>query len=43
MITAYEFINNKRRGLEHTAADIEWFVKEYVNGATIALVFPKES
>lgn len=33
MITAYEFINNKRRGLEHTAADIEWFVKEYVNGA----------
>lgn len=33
MITAYEFINNKRRGLEHTAADIEWFVKEYVNGS----------
>ncbi|MGN0696809.1 MAG: thymidine phosphorylase [Oscillospiraceae bacterium] len=32
MIGIYEFINDKRRGKEHSAADIEWFIKGVTAG-----------
>ncbi|MGN0690894.1 MAG: thymidine phosphorylase [Oscillospiraceae bacterium] len=32
MIGIYEFINDKRRGKEHSAADIRWFVRGVTSG-----------
>lgn len=32
MIGIYEFIDDKRSGREHSAADIEWFIKSVVSG-----------